>query len=112
MRSEAWLTSDEMAGEDGLGLDQQVPGRGEAKRGRSRYLSKIDLTSSKQVSWRSCAASSLALGSLGTMWVIKLSIAFVMRSGAMAALSQATSDCEGRGDRSQFQIHSSGEGCT
>lgn len=54
------------------------------------YLSMIDLTISKQVSWRSWATSSVSLGLLGTRWVIKLSMALVMRSGAMTASSQAT----------------------
>lgn len=90
MRSEAWLTSEEIAGEDGLWRAWlAVDGTGLIGKAVG-YLSMMDLTISKQVSWRSWATSSLSLGLLGTRWVIKLSMAFVMRSGAMTASSQAT----------------------
>ena len=81
IRSDAWLTSDVIAGETGLATSVMSAQHDSLK----PYLSIIVLTSSKQVSWRSWAAISSSCGSVGMRCVIRLSMAVVMRSGAIFA---------------------------
>lgn len=73
MRSEAWFTSAERAGELWLGGSQHVLVWCSVDMGADR--SKTERTSSKQASCLAWAVSSSSLGSLGTKWVIRLSMA-------------------------------------
>lgn len=79
MRSDAWFTSDEMAGE--AGLEGVVSGclLREYWIERPPHRSKIVRTSSKQASCLAWAVCSSSLGLLGTKWVIRLSMAFEIR---------------------------------
>jgi hypothetical protein len=78
MRSDAWFTSDEIAGEAGLERASAVVFAVGVTKSPS-HRSKMVLTSSKQASCLAWADCSSSLGSLGTKWVIRLSMAFEIR---------------------------------